>query len=56
MTKKNLNPDRNFISKIDQFLTTFDKRHPEKSASQEKEIEAYQVLTMQRDIKDNTPS
>lgn len=55
MTKKKRNPDRNFISEIDRFLTTFDKRHPERSASQEKDIEKYQVLIMQRDTKTNNP-
>lgn len=49
--KKNLNPDRNFVSVIDKFITAFDKQHPEKSASQEKEIEQYQVLMTKRDIK-----
>lgn len=49
--KKNLNPDRDFVSDIDKFLTAFDKRHPEKSASQEKEIEQYQALMTKRDIK-----
>ncbi len=50
ITKK-LNPDRNFVSEIDQFLVAFDKRHPEKSASQEQEIEVYQTLMTKRDIK-----
>ena len=48
---KNQNPDRSFVSVIDKFLSAFDKRHPEKSASQEKEIEQYQVLMAKRDIK-----
>jgi hypothetical protein len=42
---------RDFVSDIDKFLTAFDKQHPEKSASQEKEIEQYQTLMMKRDIK-----
>ena len=54
--KKNLNPDRNFVSAIDQFLAAFDKRHPEKSASQEQEIEQYQTLMKKRDIKTDTHS
>lgn len=54
--KKNLNPDRNFVSDIDKFLTAFDKRHPEKSASQEQEIAQYQALMMKRDIKTKTHS
>lgn len=49
--KKQLNPDKNFISDIDRFLGDFDKRHPQKSASQEQEIEQYQTLMVKRDIK-----
>lgn len=49
--KKKLNPNRNFVSEIDEFLDAFDKRHPEKSASQEQEIEQYQLLMTKRDIK-----
>lgn len=54
--KKNLNPDRGFVSDIDKFLSAFDKRHPEKSASQEKEIEQYQALMTKRDIIADTHS
>ncbi|MFZ2485579.1 MAG: CBU_0585 family protein [Candidatus Rickettsiella isopodorum] len=54
--KKNLSLDRNFVSDIDKFLTAFDKRHPEKSASQEQEIAQYQALMMKRDIKTKTHS
>lgn len=53
-TNNKLNPDRNFVSDIDQFLAAFDKRHPEKSASQEQEIEQYQTLNTKRDIKTDT--
>jgi hypothetical protein len=56
MIKKNLNSDRNFVSEIDRFLADFDKRHPEKSVSQEKEIEQYQVLMMKRDTKTHSYS
>lgn len=49
--KNKLKPDRNFVSDIDQFLAAFNKRHPEKSASQEQEIEQYQTLMTKRDIK-----
>jgi hypothetical protein len=54
--KNKLKTDRNFISDIDQFLAAFDKRHPEKSASQEQEIESYQTLNTKRDIKTDTHS
>ena len=49
--KKKLNPDKNFISDIDRFLVDFDKRHPQKSASQKQEIEQYRTLMAKRDIK-----
>ncbi|MEN9450910.1 MAG: hypothetical protein RJA83_1528 [Pseudomonadota bacterium] len=54
--KNKLNPDRNFVSDIDQFLAAFDKRHPEKSASQEQEIEQYQALMEKRDVKTGAQS
>lgn len=54
--KKKQHLDRNFVSKIDQFLAAFDKRHTEKSASQEKEIEQYQALMMKRDKKTDSHS
>lgn len=54
--KKKLNPNHHFVSGIDQFLTVFDKRHPEKSVSQEKEIEQYRVLMMKRDTPTHTHS
>jgi|EndMetStandDraft_2_1072991.scaffolds.fasta_scaffold463213_2 hypothetical protein len=49
--KSILNPDRDFVSDIDKFLTAFDKQHPKKSASQAKEIKQYQTLMTKRDIK-----
>ena len=52
--KKRLNPDKNFVSDIDKFLVDFDKRHPQKSASQAQEIEQYRVLMAKRDIKTNS--
>lgn len=54
--KKTLNLDRNFVSNIDRFLTAFDKQYPEKSASQTQEIEYYNLLMTQRDIKTKIPS
>lgn len=48
------NLNRNFVSKIDEFLANFDKRHPKKSASQQQEIEQYQELMAKRDIKTTT--
>lgn len=54
--KNKLKPDRNFVSDIDQFLTAFDKRHPEKSASQQQEIEQYQTLMTKRDTKTDSHS
>ena len=54
--KNKLKPDRNFVSDIDQFLAAFDKRHPEKSASQEQEIEQYQALMEKRDVKTGAQS
>ena len=30
--------DRNFVSEVDQFLTEFDKSHPQLTESQKKEI------------------
>ena len=54
--KNKLKPDRNFVSGIDQFLAAFDKRHPEKSASQEQEIEQYQALMEKRDVKTGAQS
>lgn len=54
--KKKLNPDKNFVSDIDRFLADFDKRHPQKSASQEQEIEQYQTLMAKRDIKTQSHS
>jgi hypothetical protein len=54
--KNQLKPDRNFVSDIDQFLAAFDKRHPEKSASQQQEIEQYQALMTKRDTKTDSHS
>jgi hypothetical protein len=39
----------NFVSEIDQFITAFDKEHPEKSKSQLKEIAKAQRVTRLRD-------
>lgn len=54
--KKRLSPDKNFVSDIDKFLADFDKRHPQKSASQEQEIEQYYALMAKRDIKTDSHS
>lgn len=54
--KKRLSPDKNFVSDIDKFLADFDKRHPQKSASQEQEIEQYCALMAKRDIKTDSRS
>lgn len=54
--KKRLKLDKNFVSNIDKFLVNFDKRHPQKSASQAQEIEQYQVLMAKRDIKTDSHS
>lgn len=54
--KKKLNPDKNFVSDIDRFLADFDKRHPQKSASQAQEIEQYQTLMAKRDSKTHSHS
>ena len=40
---------RNYISEIDQFLKEFDQQHPEKSASQQKEIAKHQRISALRD-------
>ncbi|EDP46873.1 CBU_0585 family protein [Rickettsiella grylli] len=54
--KKTLHLNRDFVSDSDQFLAKFDKHHPDKSASQIEEIEYYQRLMAQRDIKTQTPA
>ena len=43
--------NKTYISEIDMFLTQFDQKHPNKSQSQQKEIENYQIVFRQRDIK-----
>lgn len=45
----------NYVSEIDQFLQGFDQSHPEKSASQQKEISKYQRIYFLRDKKDRLP-
>lgn len=47
---------RNFVSPIDDFLAAFDRRHQQKSASQQQEIAQYQALATKRDSKTNPPS
>ncbi|BBB15470.1 uncharacterized protein RVIR1_09970 [Candidatus Rickettsiella viridis] len=46
-----LKADKKYISETDSFLTQFDKKNPNKSLSQQKEIENYQALYQQRDTK-----
>lgn len=46
-----LKADKKYISETDTFLAQFDKKHPNKSASQQKEIENYQTVFHQRDTK-----
>lgn len=46
-----LKADKKYISETDIFLTQFDKKNPNKSPSQQKEIENYQALYQQRDTK-----
>lgn len=38
-----------YVSEIDQFLKTYDQQHPEKSASQQKEIAKHQRIAQMRD-------
>lgn len=41
--------DRNYVSEIGQFLQDFDKQHPEKSSSQQKEIDKHKAIFDKRD-------
>lgn len=41
--------DRGYVSEYDAFLQAFDKKHPEKSLSQQKEIEKNQRIAIKRD-------
>lgn len=38
-----------YVSDIDQFLKTYNKEHPEQSASQQKEIAEYERINQLRD-------
>lgn len=38
-----------YVSKLDQFLTEFDKKHPNLSASQRKEMEKFERIYKLRD-------
>jgi hypothetical protein len=42
--------EKNYISEPDRFLTRFDQQYPNKSTSQQKEIEEYQNLFNHRDM------
>lgn len=41
--------NRSYVSDIDQFLASFDREHPEKSASQTKEITKHARIHQLRD-------
>lgn len=41
--------DKAYVSEIDQFLQEFDQSHPDKSASQQKEIAKHQRVYRLRD-------
>lgn len=41
--------DRAYVSEYDTFLQAFDKTHPIKSASQQKEIDKHQRIAEKRD-------
>lgn len=45
--------NKKYISETDRFLAHFDQKNPNKSLSQQKEIEDYQRLFYKRDIKTN---
>jgi hypothetical protein len=51
---KNFKSAKNYVSKVDEFLASFDQQHPQKSLSQQQEITAYQKLFSQRDNKTKT--
>lgn len=44
--------DKNFVSELDVFLHQFDQQHPEKSASQQAEIDKHQYIAKLRDNKE----
>lgn len=46
-----LKANKNYISETDRFLMNFDKKYPNKSESQQKEIKNYQTVFYQRDTK-----
>lgn len=41
--------DRSFVSELDQFISEFDQKHPEKSASQIKNINKHNRISQLRD-------
>lgn len=41
--------DKNFVSEYDRFLRAFDKEHPQKSASQQQEINKNARIAKKRD-------
>jgi hypothetical protein len=46
--------NKNYVSEVDQFLTEFDKKNPQKSASQLKEQKEYARIGELRDKKSVT--
>lgn len=43
-----------FVSEIDQFLSEFDHKHPQKSLSQQKEMTTYRRIYYLRDVADRS--
>lgn len=43
-----------FVSEIDQFLSKFDQKHPQKSLSQQKEMTKYRRIYYLRDVADRS--
>ena len=49
MSENSFEIDKHFVSPYDKFLKKYDQEHPEKSASQLKEIEKHQKIAEKRD-------
>ena len=49
MSENSFEIDKHFVSPYDKFLRKFDEEHPEKSASQLKEIEKHRKIAEKRD-------
>ena len=50
MSENSFEIDKRYVSPIDKFLQQFDQDHPEKSASQQKEIEKHRIIAEKRDV------